>query len=368
VNPRVLHLRSSIGVYGAEGVILGLLPQLNQLGLPTELLCLAHPGKPMPELLDRAVALGVSAAPILCRGLLDWSTVAKLRANLRSRPRTIVHVHDYKTAFYAWLARSGQAVPIVATNHGQFKDSARVRLYNQLELKLLSRFEQVCMVSSGMRTQLEKAGIRPDRLAVIDNGIDIDHYRPGLVAMDLAAWQLPPDAFVFGTAMRLCDVKNPMGLVEAFAAATAGLTAPTALLVAGEGPLRSALLARIADLGLQQRVHLLGALPDLTSFYAALDAFVLPSLSEGLPLALLEAMACELPVVVSNVGEVPQVLAGLGMDVLPPGDVLALARAMRAMAVARPGPQASLRERVVARYSVQRMAADYASIYRRLTH
>jgi L-malate glycosyltransferase len=366
MSPTVLHLRSSTGVYGAEGVILGLLPQLNQLGVATELLCLADPAQPAPELLDRAMARGLQALPLACRGRLDVSTVMMLRRRLAAQPGTLLHVHDYKSAFYGWWATAGLPVPVVATQHGQFRDSARVRLYNRIELKLLSRFDQVCVVSSSMLPALQRAGVKADKMAVIDNGIDTEHFRPGSAAWDLQALSLPPAAFVFGAAMRLCDQKNPLGLVEAFAEASRIAARPMALLLAGEGHLRPALVARIAALGMQANVHLLGALTDLRGFYSDLDAFVLPSLSEGLPLALLEAMACEVPVLATAVGDVPQVLAGLGFDPVPPGKVAELARAMAAMAMARPGAQAMLRQRVLARYSVQRMAADYASIYRRL--
>jgi glycosyltransferase involved in cell wall biosynthesis len=219
-----------------------------------------------------------------------------------------------------------------------------------------------------MKPALRRAGVRDDHLAVIDNGIDTQRFRPGQTPLDLRSLGLPEGCFVFGSAMRLCDVKNPLGLVEAFAAASTGLAQPCALLLAGDGPLRPALEARIAAHGLQRQVRLLGALPDLSQFYAALHAFVLPSLSEGLPLALLEAMASELPVLASEVGEVPQVLAGLGLDLLPPGDVPALAQALRVTVMARPGPQTGLRARVLSRYSVARMAAEYAAVYQRLRH
>jgi glycosyltransferase involved in cell wall biosynthesis len=179
--------------------------------------------------------------------------------------------------------------------------------------------------------------------------------------MDLAARGVPHGRKRIGTAMRLAEEKNPVGLVEAYAAARPG-PGRWALVVAGDGPLRTAMQARAQAHGVADELHLLGACSDLERFYAALDLFVLPSFAEGLPLALLEAMACERPVVATAVGQVPQVLAGLDAAVLTPGDVPALAQALRA-GVDQPPPTAPLRRRVVERFSVQRMAADYAAVY-----
>jgi glycosyltransferase involved in cell wall biosynthesis len=93
-----------------------------------------------------------------------------------------------------------------------------------------------------------------------------------------------------------------------------------------------------------------------------LDCFVLPSLREGLPLALLEAMASARPVVCSSVAQIPDVVSGLDVQQIPPGDKDALIAALERALAVRP-PARALRERVEAKYSVARMARDYAAIY-----
>jgi glycosyltransferase involved in cell wall biosynthesis len=98
-------------------------------------------------------------------------------------------------------------------------------------------------------------------------------------------------------------------------------------------------------------------------FYAMLDVFVLPSLYEGLPLALLEAMSMARRVVATRTGQVADVLDGLPAELVEPGDPLALAEAMR-RAMSSPADAARLRERVVQRYSLARMADAYAGLYR----
>lgn len=362
----VLHLRSSAGLYGADNMVLSLVPALRRLGVDSLLLCLQNPLMERQALLERAQEMQVASSLLPCGGRFDWRTVRALRRRLRAQPRAIVHVHDYKTAFYAWLARGRLGHPIVSTCHGPFgRDLDALAMYQRLEVALMRRFERVCAVSEALIADLSRAGVRRERMGVIENGIDTERFHAGV-----APWPLPagiaPDATVFGTAMRLDTPKNPLGLLEAYAASR---EAPgrSVLLVAGDGPLREAMLERARALGIAQELHLLGVVNEPERFYAALDVFVLPSLYEGLPLALLEAMACARAVVATEVGQVPGVLRGLPAAVVPPGDVVALAAALRAARRQRPaevGPL--LRERVCERYSVQRMAADYAAVYRSL--
>lgn len=356
----VLHLRSSAGLYGAEYVVLGLVPALADLGIGGRLLCLDNPYLAQQPLLQRAAALGVPAQRLSCTSRLDIGSVRALRALLAAHPAAILHVHDYKSAAYAWLARRGSRRCIVATAHGHFADSLRLRVYQGLESLLMRRFEAICLVSARMRAGRLAAASMRTRIHLIENGIDTTRFRADVPSLERAGLAIPDDAIVFGAAMRLAEQKNPLGLVDAFAQVLA--VEPRALLaIAGDGPLRTATEQRIAALGIASRVRLLGARDDLDRFYPLLDVFVLPSLYEGLPLALLEAMASERPVVATAVGQVPAVLDGLA-ECVRAGDTAALAGAMR-RALDRPGAQPALRRRVLERYSLARMAHDYAGVY-----
>lgn len=356
----VLHLRSSAGLYGAEYVVLGLVTALAGLGIGGRLLCLDNQHLVEQPLWRRAEALGVPAQRLRCRARLDLGSVRALRTLLADSPRAILHVHDYKSAVYAWLARRRARPRIVATTHGQFADSARLRLYQGLETLLLPRFEAVCLVSARMQADLRLRGAAP-RVHLIENGIDTTRFRADVAPLTRAGLAIPNDAIVFGTSMRLAEQKNPLGLVDAFARVLA--VEPRALLaIAGDGPLRAALEQRVSALGIGARVRLLGARDDVERFYPLLDVFVLASHYEGLPLALLEAMAAERPIVATAVGQVPTVLAGVPAECVPADDGAALAAAMR-RTLGRLGPQPQLRQRVLERYSLARMANDYALVY-----
>ena len=357
----VLHVRSSAGLYGAEYVVLGLIPALAQLGIDSTLLSIDNHLQSAQVLYDRAVTLGVPVSRLPCRGRFDFATVRALRATLERTPNALLHVHDYKSALVAWLARGRLQVPIVATSHGHFATSANLRVYQRLELWLMRRFDQVCIVSAEMRAMLAAAGVDAGKVHLIENGIDTQRFTPDAVALPREELGIAPDALVFGAAMRLTEQKNPLGLIDAFAR-VAREHPRTTLAIAGDGALRPAIEAHVQELALAGRVHLLGARADLERFYAMLDVFVLPSLYEGLPLALLEAMAAARRIVATGVGEVPAVLHGLAAPVAP-GDVDALAAAMRD-ALQQPRINAAMRERVIERYSVARMARAYAAIYR----
>src|SRR6516162_4003886 len=128
---RVLHVRSSAGLYGAEYVILGVIPALARLGIPSTLLCLDNPYLETQPLHAKARLLGVNALRVPCRGCVDFATVQALRAEFMAWPGAIVHVHDYKSAAYAWMARGRRPMPIVATSHGQFSWTPSLHLYHQ---------------------------------------------------------------------------------------------------------------------------------------------------------------------------------------------------------------------------------------------
>ncbi len=363
----VLHVRSSSGIYGAENVLLALLPELARLGAAPRLLCIQNHLMPRQDLFDAAVARGIDAALLPSRGRFDQATLRALSAaiaqSLAHDPDTVIHTHDYKSLFFALLARRGRPIPIIATCHGHIAGGRLQRAYNALELRMMRRASQVLIVSEAMRALLVARGIAPERVTLVENGIDTRRFTPDIAPLERRALGLDAADIVFGSAMRLGPEKNPHGLVAAFDSVHRAQPA-AALVIAGDGPLREALQAQVDALGLGDRVRLLGVRDDLPVLYPLFDAFVLPSISEGLPLALLEAMAAAVPVIATRVGHVPVVLDGLPVSVVEPGDTDALAAAMLAQAQRPRGRVPELRARVRSLYSAERMARRHAAMYR----
>ena len=360
-DPQVLHVRSSAGLYGAEHVILGLVPALADIGITSRLLCLDNQHLDEQSFFVKANELGLRAERVPCRGRFDFATVQALRRAIVAQHDVVLHVHDYKSALHAWLARGNRRVPIVITSHGQFSFTPVLQLYHRIELQLMRRFDRVCTVAADMQPLLEQAGVPQANIRLIENGIDTARFAPEAPPLSRADFGITGDAIVFGAAMRLTEQKNPLGLIAAFAQVATRLPGAV-LVIAGAGTLHETLLACADALGVAQRVRLIGSVADMPRFYTMLDVFVLPSLYEGLPLALLEAMATQCRIVATRVGQVGQVLDALDVTLVTPGDVTALAEAMAATASDQRS-SAPLRQRVAERYSTARMAADYAQVY-----
>ena len=364
-EPHVFHLHSSAGVYGAEYVLLGLIPALAKRGVRSTLLCIDNPLLQHQPLFERACALGVPVERIACAGRLDFSTARAIRARISGSTYPLLHVHGYKSAFYAWLARRGLALPIVATLHGPVSITSRLRLYMRIERWLLRRFQMICVVSARMQADLLTRGIPAGKICLIENGIDTERFRPDVAPLQRGDHGIPADTFLFGAAMRLSEEKNPLGLLESFSMVAHRF--PRAwLTIAGDGPLRAEASSYAESLGISGRVRFLGSRDDLEHYYPMLDCFVLPSHYEGLPMALLEAMAAARPVVSTDVGQVGTVLDGLGCRLTAPRDMQALASAMHAALEEGRRSLPELRRRVCERYSAEKMAQNYAHVYRDL--
>jgi glycosyltransferase involved in cell wall biosynthesis len=358
----VIHLRSSSGLYGAEQVVLELCRQQTEHYASTRLLVFAPVGAAPGALLTLAGSRHVRASALACRGPLDLRCIFRLRRLLRAElygHRVVLHCHDYKSVVYGGLAALGLPLTRIATLHGWLNDSRRLRLYHWLEARMLRHFQRVCAVSDSISRQLLKLGLDPGVVRRVDNGIDIHRFRPR---------PMPPSEGLagplrLGTAARLSPEKNLGLLIDALAECR-DRGRILQLMIVGEGPERARLERRVRQLQLSEQVAMPGSIAGLEAWYPTLDAFVLPSLSEGMPLAVLEALACGCPVIASAVGSIPDLLEGVsGCRTVSPGDGQALVEAL--LALPEPDrPLLAARERVARRYSGERMATRYAGIYR----
>lgn len=357
--PGVCHLRSSSGLYGAEQMLLGLCAEQQRRGQGPVLLAFAPTGGDPPALLAAALAAGIDARALPCRGALDPGCLRALRAQLvalQSQGIGVLHCHDYKSVVYGRLASRGLGLWRVATAHGWLPGGLRLRAYRALELRMLRGFDRVCAVSDAIADSLQRAGLRTPRISRIDNGIDLQRFR-------LAQHRRSGPALMLGSAARLSAEKNLAQLIRCLADARRR-GGRFQLTLCGEGPLRGELERLVAELGMGDCVALPGPSAHLEDWYPTLDAFVLVSLSEGMPLTVLEALACGCPVLASDAGAMPALLAGLpGCRIVPRGDGEALAQALGAIA-ARSAPDPRLRQRVAERYSLTHMAEAYAAAYR----
>ncbi len=227
-------------------------------------------------------------------------------------------------------------VPLIITARGS--DLNLIGRDPQARARMLAAAEQAsaCVgVSAALVQVLRDWGVAPSKLHVIRNGVDLERFQ--LLDRSAARQQvcgplgLAQDAPLLLSVGNLVELKGHALLIEAVHALRESL--PTLqLLIAGEGPERTALREQIERCGLQARVHLVGAIPnaDLAPWYSAADLKVLVSSREGLPNVLLEALACGTPVLATAVGGIPEVVTDPALGtLLAERAVPALARAIQ---------------------------------------
>ncbi len=254
----------------------------------------------------------------------------------------------------------------VATCHGWITTSAKLAAYETLDKICLRRFDRIAAVSAPIRDSLVRWGNGVDRVTLVDNGVDVPTPNADARERVRAALGLTSGQHLVLVVGRLDRGKGVADVVHAVGRLLeAGHD--IVLAVAGEGEEGKRLIQLAESLGIGGRVHLLGYRSDVGDLLVATDVFVIASYSEGLPIALIEAMALARPVVATRVGEIANALEGeRGGLLLDPGDIDALCAAIESVVTHPDGAQqrvtAALR-RYGARYSRAAMAQRYLELY-----
>lgn len=293
-----------------------------------------------------------------------------LARQLRALAPDVIHTHSgvwYKVA--RAVGRAAATMPIIHTDHGRNRpDPWQERLVDWIASRNTAA---VVAVSDVLAEQLRRTVVaHPDRVRTVLNGVDTDEHSPradnGLLRAELG---IPPGAPIIGSVGRLEHIKGYDLMVEAFALlldSWAGSTPPV-LVVAGDGTEYPRLQARVAELGLNGRVFLLGWRKDLANLYCAFDLFAMTSRSEGTSVGLLEAMSSGLCPVVTPVGGNAAVLGPALQQrlvrSLEPCDIAAGWRAALQDADARARDAARARARVVEQFSLLTMTRTYEGLY-----
>jgi glycosyltransferase involved in cell wall biosynthesis len=236
----------------------------------------------------------------------------------------LIHAHEFTMNTYGCIASVMAKIPMVATVHGRNYYTEKLR--RRLAYRFVSRRSSMIAVSKGIKLFLiERAGIKEERVTVIYNGIDAKVYQqckdPDRVRKEFGINGRGP---VIGTLGNLYPVKGHTYLLRA-AREVVRFFPKATFLIAGRGALLDHLQEEAAKLNIQQNVKFLGFREDIPQLLQVMDLFVLPSLSEGLPVSLLEAMAAGKPVIATQVGGNPEVVIEAETGFLvPAGDPVSL--------------------------------------------
>lgn len=300
---------------------------------------------------------------------LDWGAVGWLREIIRREQVEVIHAHQYSPMVYAVLAACAvRRVRVIFTEHGR-NYPEQYRWKRALLNPLLARgIDQIVAISASTRSSMIAYDRLPaERIRVVHNGVDLQCARG---SADVSAKRLelgiPEGWAVVGSATRFEPVKNLPLLLHAFR--TVLLDRPhTCLLLAGGGSLEQELRDLSRSLGMETRVRFIGLRHDLPDIYRLMDVFVLSSHTEGVSIALLEAMANGVPAVVTAVGGNPEVVRhGETGFLVPAGDDGVMAeRLLQLLENKRMSEEMgrSGRLRVEECFSFDRMMAEYLEIY-----
>jgi glycosyltransferase involved in cell wall biosynthesis len=298
------------------------------------------------------------------RRAIDPSCVAGLAETFRTRRVELAHSHEFTMAVYGAAAARRTGIPHLITMHGGRGSAARWR--RRVALRWACRASAgVVAVSKPTRVELQRFLGSSTRIEVVANGVprrdgSREHLRRELGIGDT-------EVLVVAVG-NLYPVKGHEVLLRALDQVKTG--PPWRLAIAGRGEELERLGAMAEARGWAGRVHLLGYRADIPDILAAADIFAMPSLSEGLPLALIEAMFAGRAIVASNVGGIPDAVEdGREALLVPPGDATALGAALQRL-LSSPTLRASLgtaaQRRAESEFTTARMADQYEDLYRSL--
>ncbi len=360
--PKVLQVVLSLNPGGTERLVVELVRRLRS-ELAMAVCCLDEEGSWGEGL--RTEDVGVTALrrregfqPQLGRA------IARVAAQHCAR---VVHCHHYSPFVYASIARLWSPdLRIVFTEHGRLSDappSAKRRTANRV---LAHAPREVVTVSSELKEHLVAEGFPTAKVSVIYNGIDVGAV-PGrdMRARIRRALGVTDDTVVVGTVARLDPVKDLHTLIRAMGRQDLQ-RARMMLLVIGDGSERAGLEASARDVGAETSIRFLGHREDARDLLAACDLYANSSISEGISLTILEAMAAGLPVVATRVGGTPEIVDPTCGRLVPSRDPDALASSLAALALDAPLRQTLGREaraRVEQHFTLDRMVREYRNLY-----
>ena len=329
---RVLHIIDSGGMYGAEVMLLNLIEEQVRQGISSTLASIGDHSCGEKPLEKEARRRGFSVQLFRMRPGPNIMGPRKFR-NAMSSGCDLLHSHGYKgNILLGIIPKKLRRLPLITTIHGWTSNGTsftRMRLYEWFDAWLLPQMDAVVLVSQSMLENSRLAGIKNATLYIVNNGISMEKPVP------YCCEELPirRNSGVNIVAVgRLSPEKGFDVLLKAMALVNED-GKDVSVVVFGEGRERQKLEDLICQLGLQERVKMPGFVENAAATFAYFDLLVMPSLTEGLPITILEAMRARLPVIASRVGGIPQLLvSGVSGLLVEPNNEKELAVRIRELA------------------------------------
>ncbi len=287
---------------------------------------------------------------------LQLSLLYKLKGLFKKLNPDVIHTHHIGPLLYGGLAaRLSGVKQLIHTEHDAWHLANPHR--RNLQRTIIQLTHPTLVADAKAVAKSMERHLKASDITVIPNGIDAERFCPGNKTASRQQLRLPSSVKIIGCSGRLEKVKGHEILIDALS----NLPENVHLAIAGSGSLKEILYQQAEKLGLTTRVYFLGQLDDMPRFYQALDVFCLPSLKEGLPLAPLEAQACNIPAIVTDVGGAHEALCPDTGILVPAHNSHALTKGLRKLLISK--SHHSPRDFVQQQADVRTMAKTYASLH-----
>ena len=392
-NMKILHIIDSGGLYGAEVMLLNLMDEQIKLGLDPTIASIGEKGIHEKQLETEAMKRDFKVKKFRMRPGPNYMGALEVLKFAHQEGFHILHSHGYKgNILFGLLPAKIRKLPMVSTLHGWTSTNgfSKMCLYEWLDRKSFKRIDSVVLVSSAMKDHPKLKGLKNINFHVIPNGIPIpppsqlphiptssstpSHHPtipPSILSeLDKKIEDFCSKGFIIGSIGRLSKEKGYKYLIEALSILIKkGVDAR--LVIIGEGNERNYLEGLLAQFELTGRVMMPGYRENAKQYLSSFNVFVISSLTEGLPITLLEAMQAKVPIVATNVGGIPSVLDGGKAGLLFPScEPDALVESIRRIYTDRRCSDElieSAYHRVTKEYSGEKMAMRYLNLYNGLT-
>ncbi|MCB9078077.1 MAG: glycosyltransferase [Anaerolineaceae bacterium] len=357
----IVHLITELSAGGAQMALFRLLQRIDRRQFSPVVACLYNGDAAVAQLI-RGLEI-----PVLDLGMktkLHWGAFWRLYRLLRQIQPVILHTWLFHANLPGRLVGRLAGVPTIICSERTMAMESEWRY--RLNRWTIGLVDQVVAVSANVRDfTVSHIGLPAEKVMVIYNGLDISSEPVGSRQSARRELDLPAEVCVIGAVSRLDPVKGINVLLRAMVSIADGQ-----LVIIGDGPEWDILQKLTSDLGLTARVHWAGYRADVTALLPAFDILVQPSLHEGLPNTVLEAMAARLPVVATAVGGTPELVEhGRTGLLVPAQDAAALASAINLLKgnteLSRQMGQAGF-DRVRQQFTVEQMAHRYETLYHQL--
>lgn len=355
----VLHIVVSLNIGGLETFIIDLIRK-GSGATKGHVVCLESLGN-LGAIVDNIPIISLEKKPGI-----HFDCVRKIRTIAKEFEIDIIHTHNEGPHFYGAIAGFLCGIPVVHTRHGIHDIGSKKKMLLEKFSSLLSK--KVVGVSQDVSNlYLTKLRVSPSKIITILNGIDTSSFAPRIANRQiLISEKISLNAIIIGIVARLVSIKDHQTLFRA-CQIVAHSYSNFHLVVIGDGPEKNTLVELSKQLNLDGTIIFLGARYDIADLLNCFDIFTLSSLSEGISITLLEAMACELPVVATKVGGNPEVIQDEVTGFLvPPAKPAALAEKLLLLmrdVGCRKSMGAAGRIRILENFNIQKSVDHYEECY-----